>query len=199
MFVEVYRVMKFLHLLQSSSKWALLLAIAGSLAGVPARASSQSPEPGANVVIATAEDPNTHEKKQLVLKRSAPEEIEAYSPKNLKNPARLQALLQRVRQAAATRGATAGETILDVHGELGLFTASVGLMEVQRLLLDYDSKPDALKQFWLHQIKNPFSWLSFYTFVAANRGGSAVYEALALKMNWIRDEKVFAEFFYSLE
>lgn len=198
MFVEVYRVMKFLHLLQLSSKWALLLAIAGSLAGVHARASSQPPEPGANVVIATAEDPNTHEKKQLVLKRSAPEEIEAYSPKNLKNPARLKALLQRVRQAAATRGATAGETILDVHGELGLFTASVGLMEVQRLLLDYDSKPDALKQFWLHQIKNPFSWLSFYTFVAANRGGSAVYQALALKMNWIRDEKVFAEFMDTL-
>ncbi len=146
------------------------------------------------VPIAVTENPQTGEQSAMVINQSTQNELESMSPKNINSSEKVQALLERFQSNSKDALISSGKTILSIQGDFALFTAATGAVAVRKLLTDAESNPNALKEFWYHQIENPFSWLSFYAFYAANKGTSALYEALVTKFGWMRNEKVFAEF-----
>ncbi len=150
------------------------------------------------VVIGSVQVPEGSSPLQVFITTSDQELLEKYSPQKLKNSEKLRALLNQIKESPGTVAKESGQGLLKIQGDFGLFASAVGLVSVQKLLTDYDRNPNALKAFWIHMIKDPFAWLSFYTFVVANRGSSAAYEALATKLGWIRDEKLFTQFMDTL-
>ncbi len=148
----------------------------------------------ASVPIVVVENSQTGEQSALVINRSTPSELETMSPKNFNSSEKVQALLNRFKNYSKDVAIGSGKTILSIQGDFTLFTAATGAVAVRKLLTDSESNPNALKEFWYHQIENPFSWLSFYAFYAANKGTSALYEALVTKFGWMRNEKIFTEF-----